>query len=165
MGLNVSSGEWCRQSDIIIRGLPFAMKIVNDTIIWAKGEKELEERVETFLKRCEEKNITISRKKLKLGDSIHFAGHISDGGIRPGDEKFAALCNFQQPSNVKELRSFLGLVAQFGAFAPDTACLTSHLLQLQQKETPWVWLPEHNLDFEKNKQGSHITDDAATIRP
>ena len=44
----------------------------------------------------------------------------------------------QQPGNVKELRSFLGLVAQFGAFAPDTACLTSHLRQLLQKETPWV---------------------------
>ena len=97
-----------------------------------------------------EKKITISRKKLELGNSIHFAGHIiSDGGIRPDMEKFAALRNFQQPSNVKELRSFLGLVAQFGAFAPDTACLTSHLRQLPQKETPWVWLPEHHLNTKK----------------
>ena len=38
------------------------------------------------------------------------------------------------------------------AFAPDTACLTSHLRQLLQKETPWVWLPEHNLDFENTKK-------------
>ena len=112
MGLNASSDEWCRQSDIIIRGLPFAMKIVDDTIIWAKDEKELEDRVETVLKRCEENNITISRKKLELGDSIHFAGHIiSDRGICPDDEKFAALRNFQQPCNLKELRSFPGLVA------------------------------------------------------
>ena len=95
----------------------------------------------------------ISRKKLELGNSIHFAGHvISDGGIRPDDGKFAALRNFQQPKNVKELRSFLGLAAQFGAFAPDTACLTSHLRQLLQKETPWVWLPEHKLDFENTKK-------------
>ena len=123
MGLNASSGEWCRQSDIIIRGLPFAMKIVDDTIIWAKDEKELEEQVETVLKRCEENNITISRKNLELGDIIHFEGHInSDGGIHPDDEKFTTLCNFQQPIN-----------AQFGAFTPDMACLTSHLRQLLQK--------------------------------
>ena len=87
-----------------------------------------------------------------MGNSIHFAGHIADGGIRPDDDKFAALRNFQQPGNVKELRSFLGLVAQFGAFAPDTASLTSHPRQLLQKETPWVWLPEHKLDFENTKK-------------
>ena len=109
--------------------------------------------METVLQRCEENNITISRKKLELGNSMNFAGHvISDGGIRPDDEKFVALRNFQQPTNMKELRSFLGLVAQFGAFAADTACLTSHLRQLLQEETPWVWLPEHNLDFENTKK-------------
>ena len=78
---------------------------------------------------------------------------ISDGGICPDDEKFAALRNFQQPGNdVKELWSFLDLVAQFGAFAPDSACLTSHLRHLLQKETPWLWLPEQNLDFENTKK-------------
>ena len=72
--------------------------------------------MEPALKRCEENNITISRKKLELGDSIHFAGYIiSDSGIRPDDDKFAALRNFQQPNNAKELRSFLGLVPQFCA--------------------------------------------------
>ena len=115
------------------------MKIVDSTIIWANSEAQLEERVTTVLQRCTENNITISRKKFEMGNSIQFAGHIiSDGGIRPDDDKFASLRNFQQPENVKELRSFLGLVAQFGAFAPNTACLTSHLRQLLQKETPWV---------------------------
>ena len=141
MGLNASSDEWCRQSDVIIAGLPYAMKIVDDTIIWAANESELEERVSTVLQRCADNNITISKKKFELGSSIQFAGHlISDGGIRPDDEKFTVLREFKKPENIKELRSFLGLVAQFGAFAPDTACLTSHLRQLLQKDTPWVWL-------------------------
>ena len=152
MGLNASSDEWCRQSDIIIAGLPYAMKIVDDTIIWAATESEMEERVSTVLQRCAKNNITISRKKFELGSSIQFAGHlISDGGIRPDDEKFAALRDFKQPKNIKELRSFLGLVAQFGAFSPDSACLTSHLRQLLRKDTPWVWLPEHTSDFKKTK--------------
>ena len=82
----------------------------------AANECELEERVSTVLQRCADNNITISRKKFELGSSIQFAGHlISDGG------KFTALREFKKPENIKELRSFLGLVAQFGAFAPDTA--------------------------------------------
>ena len=52
----------------------------------------------------------------------------------------------------RETQQFLGLVAQFGAFAPDIACLTSHLRQLLEKETPWVWLPEHKLNFENTKK-------------
>ena len=153
MGVNASSDEWCRQSDIIIADLPYAMKIVDDTILWAATETELEERVSTMLQRCTDNNITISRKKFEMVNSIQFAGHIIlDGGIRPDDDKFAALREFKNTTNLKELRSFLGLVAQFGAFAPDTACLTSHLWQLLQKETPWVWLPEHNLDFENTKK-------------
>ena len=153
MGLNASSDEWCRQSDIIIAGLPYAMKIVDDTIIWGNNEAELEERVTTVLQRCADNNITISRKKFELGRKIQFAGHIiSDGGIRPDDDKFAALREFKQPENIKELRSFLGLVAQFGAFSPDSACLTSHLRQLLRKDTPWVWLPEHTTDFKQTKE-------------
>ena len=95
------------------------MKIVDDTIIWGSNEAELEERVRTVLQRCMDNNITISRKKFKLGRKIQFAGHIiSDGGIRPDDEKFAALREFKQPQNIKELRPFLGLLAQFGAVLP-----------------------------------------------
>ena len=87
------------------------MKIVDDTIIWAENESDLEERVSTILQRCGDNNITISRKKFELGSTIQFAGHIiSDGGIRPDDEKFTALRNFKRPENIKELRSFLGLV-------------------------------------------------------
>ena len=60
MGLNASSDAWCRQSDIIIAGLPYAMKIVDDTIIWASTENKLEEGVSTVLQRCQDNNITIS---------------------------------------------------------------------------------------------------------
>ena len=33
MGLNASSDEWCCQSDVLIRGIPWARKIVDDTLI------------------------------------------------------------------------------------------------------------------------------------
>ena len=75
----------------------------------------------------------------------------SDKGIHPDVEKIQALRNFQAPKNWKELRSFLGLVAQFGAFEPDTASITSHLRQPLQKDTTWIWLPEHKLTFDNTK--------------
>ena len=77
MGLNASSDEWCCQSDIIIQGLPWARKIVDDTIIWATTLEELKGRIDTVLTTCRDSRITISRKKLQVGRSIHFAGPVS----------------------------------------------------------------------------------------
>ena len=63
--------------------------------ILAENMNELMERTRIILERCRESNITISKKKLELGSSINFAGHIiSDKGIRPDDKKYRAVKDF-----------------------------------------------------------------------
>ena len=128
MALNASSDKWCCQSDVLIRGIPWARKIVDDTLIWAKDMEELVNRTRIILDRCRENNIMISRKKLELGKRIHFAGHIiSDEGIQPDKEKYAAIGRFPRPRSVKDLRSFLSLAQQLAWFVPDVAHTTSML--------------------------------------
>ena len=91
MELNASSDEWCCKSDVIVEGLPWARKLVDDTIIWADNEEDLVIRTRTVLEQCKANNITISRKKFEMGKEIEFAGHIiSDSGIKPDEKKFAA---------------------------------------------------------------------------
>ena len=64
MGLNASSDEWCCHSDRMVTGLPWAKKIVDDTIIWAPTlVEELKERAHVVLQRCRDLNIIISLKK------------------------------------------------------------------------------------------------------
>ena len=58
MGLNASSDEWCSRSDVVIEGLPWTWKIVDDILIWAETEEELMERTRIILNRCKEHNIT-----------------------------------------------------------------------------------------------------------
>ena len=57
MGLNASSDEWCCKSDIIVEGLPWARKLVDDTIIWADNKEDLVIRTRTVLERCKENNM------------------------------------------------------------------------------------------------------------
>ena len=93
--------------------IPWARKIVDDTLIWAKDMEELVNRTRIILDRCRKNNITISRKKLELGKRIHFAGHIiSDEGIQPDEEKYSAISKLPRPRSVKYLRSFLGLAQE-----------------------------------------------------
>ena len=139
MGLNASSDEWCCQSDIIIQGLPWARKIVDDTIIWATTLEELAGRINTVLTRCRDSRLTISRKKLQVGRSINFAGHIiADTGIRPDEAKYRAIEKFPRPEDTKDLRSFNGLATQLGNFIPDLSHMLSKLRPLLKKDVAWT---------------------------
>ena len=141
MGLNASSDEWCCKSDIIVEGLPWARKLVDDTIISVHKEEDLVIRTRTVLEHCKNSNITVSRKKFEMGKEIEFAGHIiSDTGIRPDEKKFAAIKQFPTPSCIKDVGAFLGLPNQLGSFIPDQAHMTSTIRPLLKKGTIWNWL-------------------------
>ena len=57
-----------------------------------------------------------------------------------------------QPTNVSELRSFLGMTAYCSRFIKDYASITEPLRRLTKKETPWLWENAQEKAFEKLKQ-------------
>ena len=61
-GLNASSDEWCRRSDVVIEGLPWARKLVDDIIVWASSVAELSLGINEIPSRCEKANIILSKK-------------------------------------------------------------------------------------------------------
>ena len=153
MGLSASSDEWCRRSDIVVESLPFAKKIVDDIIVWAPSLETLQSNLRCVLDKCRQNNITISERKLELGSTVRFAGHIvSDAGIRPDPERLASLANFPRPKDTSSLNSLLGLVAQLTDFNPDVAHLTANLRGLTSKKVAWNWLPEHEEEFLRLKK-------------
>ena len=50
------------------------------------------------------------------------------------------------------MRSFLGLANQLSGFVPDFAHMTVNLHALTPKKNAFLWLPEHQEDFEKVKK-------------
>ena len=83
---------------------------MDDSFIRAESYREVIPRVKTVLDRCRQHNITISWKKLDIGSKITFAGHvISSEGERPDPEKLKVIKPFPRPSNVTEVKSFMGL--------------------------------------------------------
>ena len=76
MGQFANSDEWYQNSDYIVNGLNFCKKNVNDILIWAKNETELINNCQTAPNRCRDLNISILEKKLKISNSISFAGPV-----------------------------------------------------------------------------------------
>ena len=152
MGLNSSNDEFCARTDPAVAGYDWAVKIVDDILLQAPDLSTLLKRIRLVLDRCRELGITISLKKLEVGQKIKFAGHIvSADGVQPDPEKTQAITDFPAPKNLTELRSFLGLANQLANFVPDLTQMTSSMRQLLKKSSTYNWLPDHQLEFEKVK--------------
>jgi transposase InsO family protein len=153
MGLNASSDEWCYRADLAIANLEGVHKLVDDILIQAPDRHTLFNRLRQVLQKCREHGITISKRKLQIGETIKFAGFIiSSKGIEADPNKLAAIHNFPKPTDISSLRSFLGLANQLGQFIPDLAHITANLRSLLQKNTAFTWLKEHDEDFNKCKE-------------
>ena len=121
--------------------------------MWATDLPSLYNRVRSIAQRCSDLNIALSKKKFAVGTELSFAGLIfSAEGIKPIPERIVALSNFPVPKDVTGVKSFLGLANQLSGFVPDFAHMTVKLRELTAKKNAFLWLEEHQSEFQKVKK-------------
>ena len=157
MGLNATGDEFCRRGDLALQGLTDVEKVVDDILIHTNGDIEHHtQKVIEVLERCRKHRITLSKEKFVFAsDHVEFAGYtVSSSGISIDDAKIAAIKKFPPPTNISGLRSFLGLVNQFGAFSMDLANAAAPLRPLLKKGASdnFIWTPEAHAAFEEVKR-------------
>ena len=123
-------------------------------MIFSSGHLQaLEEHLHCVLQRCSDLHITLSKSKFQISNSLKFAGCIvSDKGVQPDPDRVSSLTNFPTPSDQTGVRSFLGLCNQLAFFIPDYQHHTVSLRQLTGKGRPFLWLPEHQHEFDTLKR-------------
>ena len=105
-----------------------------------------------MLERCEQLNVTISKKKFEIAEELVFAGYVFGAeGIKPDPEKVECIQNFPQPTSATDIRSFLGMANQLAFFLPDYSHMSVQMRKLTGKGVQWQWLPEHEDEFRKLK--------------
>ena len=84
--------------------------------------------------------------------SVEYLGfHIDGQGIHKTKDKVRAVQDSKVPENVKELKSFLGLVTFYGRFIPDLATVAHALYKLLENYSYWNWSVECQTAFNKIK--------------
>ena len=107
-----------------------------------------------LLKRCDDYNITLNPAKCQFAEEkVDFCGFtVSSDGYTVDDKKLRAVKDFLQPSNITDLRSFMGLVNQLGSFSTEIATAAEPLRQLLKPRNAWLWTLAHTAAFEKVKE-------------
>ena len=125
----------------VIEGLEGVVCHIDDLLVWGRDQDEHDTRLHAVLQRVEKAGITLNVEKCELSKSEKaFLGHIiSVTGIRPDPKKTEAITEMEEPTNVSEMRSFLGIVNQLGKFIPQLAEKDKALRDLLSKKNCWVW--------------------------
>ncbi len=154
MGLTSAGDEYNRRTDAELSDIPRTEKIVDDILVYDSSWAAHVDHVRQFLTRCRRAGITLNPKKFKLGeDKVSFAGYIVGAdGIRADPDKLKAVRGFPKPTNITDLRSFLGLCEQLAGFSAETASKMGPLRPLLKTKAEFIWCSEHDRAFEEVKQ-------------
>ena len=84
---------------------------------------------------------------------MEYLGYIvSEHGIAADPKKVEAVDCYPVPTDLKALRSFLGLASYYRRFIPCFSAIASPLHALTRKDAPFNWSEECQQSFEKLKQ-------------
>ena len=83
---------------------------------------------------------------------MKFLGQIIDReGIRPDNAKIKAIVDLKPPSNVHELRSFLGMVNYLTKFIPNMSHIAYPRNSLLSSKSQWNWATDQQRSFDQLK--------------
>nr|XP_049465357.1 uncharacterized protein K02A2.6-like [Anopheles coluzzii] len=140
-GIKVAPAAFQQLIDTMLAGTKRVCGYMDDLIIRGATEAEHERHLKDVLKRIEEYGFTIRNEKCEFKtNEIRYLGHVIDSqGLRPDPNKIAAIRNLPEPTNLTEIRSFLGAINYYGKFVPNMRQLRFRLDELLKHGERFQW--------------------------
>lgn len=138
--------------DQILQGLDHVTWFLDDILITASSEEQHLERLDQVLTRLEKHGVKLSKWQF-FQSSVEYLGHrVDQEALHPTEEKVPAINNAPEPTNVTELKSFLGLLNYYSRFLQNSSTILHPLQNLLRKEAKWVWTSECAKAFQDAKR-------------
>ena len=132
----------------------FVLVYLDDIIIYSKTFEEHKEHVRLVFEALRAASLMMKPKKCKFAQKeLRFLGHIiSAEGIRTDPDKIAKMVTISPLSNLKELRSRLGLFSYYRQFIKGFSDITRPMYELTREENgkivPFEWTAARQKAFE-----------------
>ena len=153
-GISSISEHYNRRMDEAFAGLPGYRRVVDDIVIYDQDKEHHTDHVKQFLRRCDEKGITLNKSKWAFAQSsVTFAGfRLSAEGYQIDTSITQAIVDFPSPSNRTDLRSFVGLVNQLSSSTSTIATILAPLRPLLSTKNEFIWSEESEQAFNSIKK-------------
>lgn len=140
-GLASSPGIFQRRLEELFSDLPLVGVFLDDVIITGKSSKEHVENLHKVFQRLERNGLRVKKEKCEFfAESISYLGHvISTNGVHTCPNKIKAIRDTPAPSNVSELRSFIGMIMYYSKFIQNVSTILAPLYELLKVGSSFKW--------------------------
>ncbi|KAG2216805.1 hypothetical protein INT45_013817 [Circinella minor] len=135
----------------------FAMVYLDGILIYSKTKEDHYRYLRCVLERLHKAKLVANLKKYDLFKTeLEFVGfQVSAHGILPSKKKVQAIQDWPVPSNVQEVRQFVGLASHYRRFIKGFASLAAPLTELTKgtgvKKRAIVWTKDCQVAFDQLK--------------
>lgn len=125
--------------DSLLSGRKNVVCYLDDILVTTMSVEEHKRVLSVVLQRLERHNIKAKLSKFEFFKStVKYLGYkIDKEGPHPTEEKVTAIIDAPAPTNVTELRSWLGLINYYGRFQRSLASIIGLLHELLKKNLTW----------------------------
>ena len=155
MGMKTAPAAFQRLVDLaIMQAMPYPTACYIDDILLASGGEDVHLRhLRILLQRLRETGLKLKLEKCEFfQEEVTFLGHrLTRNGIQACHDKVAKIKEFPAPSNVDQLRSFLGLASYYRKFVCDFAKIAKPLTDNLKESKAYEWGPKQEKAFSELK--------------
>ena len=153
-GVSSATGIFQRAMESLLQGIPNIAIYLDDILISGTSEEEHLKTLEIVLGRLQDAGLKLKRDKcLFMRSSVFYLGYLIDAdGLDPMPDKVKAILEAPEPTNVTELKSYLGLLNYYGKFLQNVSSILHPLYSLLQKSATWKWSQGQREAFRASKK-------------
>ena len=154
-GISSATEHFERRMQQILHGIPGVICKADDVIIddQVEGQEGHDLRLLQALERLNAAGVSLNEKCVISQPAVDFWGsRLNKDGITALQERTQAIAEMPTPTNVNQVRRFLGMANQLGKFKKDLAETTTPLRKLLSKEAAWHWDVAQQQSFDAIKQ-------------
>ena len=122
---------------------------LDDILVYSKDATAHDAHVREVLEILRKHQLTANPAKCQFfKESVKFLGHIiGHNEIGVDKAKIAAVERMAAPTNIHEIRRFMGLCNYFRKFVPDFSHVAEPIHRLTHKAAPFIWGPDQQQAF------------------
>ena len=153
MGISQSPDIAQEVMESVLRDVADIEVYIDDIAVFSNNFQDHLTAIRHVLERLQEKGFVVNPRKCEWGiQETDFLGHwLTPIGVKPYPKKINAILAMQEPTNIKQLRAFLGLVTYYRDMWPRRSHTLAPLTDLLKTPKTFIWKPIHSKAFKAMK--------------
>ena len=137
-GVSSAPGIFQRIMESLLQDIPGIAVFLDDILLSGKTEAEHLVTLQEVLSRLSKAGLRLQKSKCKfMVSEVQYVGYrINASGLHPLPEKVEAIQAAPTPTDVTQLKSYLGLLGYYGKFLPNLSTMLAPLYRLLRKAIP-----------------------------